>query len=94
MTLQGAGKAAVGTEVLIVDRLDPNALLDVLDDRLQTLRTDSARQAIHALDAARRPQFGTEPDPRHRRRLRQPAGLNDFCTANGITRCDPVVIQG
>ena len=74
MTLQGAGKAAVGTEVLIVDRLDPNALLDVLDDRLQTLRTGlrpsgDPRPRRRSTAAVRH-----QPDPRRRRRLRQPAG--------------------
>ena len=94
MILEGAGKAAVGTEVLILDRLDPNACSTCSTTGCRRCAPSSARQAIHALDASRRPQFGTNQILVIADGFANRQALNDFCTANGITRCEPVVIQG
>jgi hypothetical protein len=93
MIIEGAGNAAVGSDVLVLARLDASTLLDKLDTDLQTLRTARARQAIHALDGSRRPALGTDQILLVADGFADQQALNAFCQANQITRCEPLRIE-
>lgn len=92
MILQGAPSAAEGTNVLVLDSLDPTTPLADLDEALTTMRTDSARPQIHVLDGQVRDQFDVPELLVFASGFADEQAVRDFCVATGVERCTPVVL--
>ena len=93
MILQGAPKAAEGTNVLVLDRLPASTPLAELDTMLATRRTELARQQIHVLDGEVRDQFDVAELLVFASGFRDERELLAFCVNNGLERCTPVVLE-
>lgn len=91
--LSGAATASEGRPVLIVERLDRTVTLAQLDERVATARDELTRSGIHVLDGATRPQFDPGRLVVFATGFDSEAAITDFCAANGLARCESVVIR-